>query len=815
MNFRIIFFPLFFIFSFGLHAQIIFGVVVNETGAFVSGVTVTLKDANSHAVVKIGSTNNTGKFLFKGISKGSYYISMTFIGYESGNSPVYHVLADDINVGTLRLSKVSVNLEKVVVQSQKPLIEVKSDKMVVNVDGNINAMGEDALEILRKSPGIQLDKDDIISMNGKNGVQVYMDDKKIPLSGSDLSDYLKGVQSAQIASIELITNPSARYDAAGNAGIINIKLKKNKKSGFNGSVSAGYGIGRFPKYNGGFSFNYRNRRVNFFSSFNYSWNKSYFDISQYRAQLDTVYDQHSFVNNKLVSNDYKAGVEISLNKKSTFGVMIMGTHMDRNILVQSDMDILYSPTHSLFRILKADNKSANKKFNTNFNLNYRFADSMGHVLSIDADYGLYRFRTDQFQPNRFFDKDLNYLYSLDYSMQSPSKIDIYSIKTDYEQGFMGGKLGVGAKVSYVRSDNEFNRYNVFGITKSLDSLRSNDFIYKENINALYLSYKRQVNKILIQAGLRIENTNLSGSSTGYKSLSGIFHPSDSIFNRNYTNFFPQVSVTLNKNPNLIWGLNYSRRIDRPVYQDLNPFEFKVDEYTYQQGNINLQPQFTNAISLTNTIRGKLTTSLGYSHVADVITPIFDTIDRYRGFLTKRNLAKQDIINLTLSYPVSIKWYSAFIYLNSFYTHYGANLGAGRLINIDAYSLNLNMQHSLRFGKGFTGEVTGLYSSPTIWSGTFRRKGLWSVSAGVQKLLFKNKASLKFSCSDVFNSLKISGKSDFAGQYININGRSETRQFKLGFSYRFGKASGQSPLRKSGVEEETERIGGQGGTGLGN
>jgi len=320
---------------------------------------------------------------------------------------------------------------------------------------------------------------------------------------------------------------------------------------------------------------------------------------------------------------------------------------------------------------------------------------------------------------------------------------------------------------------------------------------------------------MIQAGVRVENTNNDGRSSGWKKVGNDYVTYDSSFTRHYTDFFPSAAITFNKKPTLQWGLSYSRRIDRPAYQDLNPFEFKLDDYTFQKGNTQLRPQYTNSFSLTNTYKYRLTTTLTYSHVNDVFSQLVDVVDSSKSYINKKNLAKQDIISLNISYPFQYKWYSVFTNLNSYYSHYKANNGPNRVVDLDVYAFNLYMQHSAKLGKGFVAELSGFYNSPSIWGGTFKSKEIWSIDAGLQKALWKGKANVKVSVSDIFATLKFAGTSDYATQYTHVSGNFESRQFKVNFTYRFGnnqvKAARQ---RKSGADDESKRVGSQGG-GLSN
>lgn len=795
-------------------AQQITGTVKDANGKPVGSANVALLKAPDSAIVKLAVSDQSGVYRFAGIKEGKYMTSITYVGYQT----VYSAPFDVAGNGTLALPEVSLtkltgNLKNVVVTAKKPMIEVKADKTIVNVENSINAVGSDALELLRKSPGVLLDKDDVISLAGKNGVQVYIDGKPSPLTGADLAAYLKTLQSSQIEAIEIITNPSAKYEAAGNGGIINIRLKKNKAFGTNGTVTGGYNIGIYPKYNGGFSLNHRDRKINVFGNYNYnnSHNESFMNL--YRVQLDTLFDQKSTMQFFNKSHNFKGGLDYFASKNSTIGVMVNGNISDNTFKNYSRTVISDNKTGVVDRILVADNSNISDRENVNFNLNYRYADSLNRSLNIDADYGIYNIKSDQYQPNYYYDPTGTTIESqYIYNMIAPSEIDIYSAKADYEQDFKKGRLGFGGKVSYVQTTNNFDRYNVFNSGKIMDSLRSNDFNYKENINALYVNYNRQFKGgIMIQAGLRMENTNAEGTSTGYTSSNGGYTTYDSTFNRNYTDFFPSAAVTFNKNPKNQWTINYSRRIDRPAYQDLNPFEFKLDEYTFQKGNTLLRPQYTNSISVTNTFNYRFTTTLNYSHVNDVFSQLIDTTEKSKSFITKKNLAEQDIISLNISIPFQYKWYSVFANINSYYTHYKADFGEGRTVDLDAFAMNLYVQQSFKLGKTTTAEVNAFYTSPSIWQGTFESKAMGGIDAGIQQTMLKSKLTMKATVTDIFQTMRWGGTSNFAGQYIKTNGGWESRQLRVSMVYRFGNTQVKAARqRKTAADDESKRVGSQGG-----
>lgn len=798
------------------NAQKISGNVKDEQGAAVSQCTVSLLSAKDSSVLKLEVTNKEGNYSFQ-TATGKYLVTISHVGYQKYYSAVFEVTGD-MAIPGIKLQKVAENLQGVTVSSKKPLIEVKADKTIMNVEGTINAIGNDLMTLLRKSPGVLVDKDDNLSLAGKNGVQVYIDGKPTPLSGADLAAYLKNIQSSEVEAIEIITNPSAKYDAAGNAGIINIRLKKNKTFGTNGSFNAGYNVGYYSKYNAGLSLNHRNKRINVFGNYNYNNNMNRNRFFLTRELADTLFDQASVMKMDNESHGFKTGLDYFINKRHTLGVLINGNFSDNNFTNDSKTSIEYMPTGVVDRLLIANNKTVAERNNVNFNINYRYTDTSGRELNVDADYGLYRTKSDQLQPNFYYTPDgQTKTNEFIYRFISPTDIDIYSIKADYEQNFKKGKLGLGFKSSLVNTSNNFGRYDVMGNTQSLDLDRSNQFDYEENINALYVNYIRPLKGAMIQVGVRMENTNLTGKSYPLNPDGTVNKNVEDGFKRNYTNLFPSAAITFNKNPMKQWSLSYSRRIDRPAYQDLNPFEFKLDEYTFQKGNINLRPQYTNSISLTNTYKYKLNTTLTYSHVDDVFTQLVDTTEKSKAFMSKKNLATQNVVSLNVSYPFMYKSYTAFVNLSGNYSHYKADFGGGsRVINLDVFTYNIYMQHSVKFGKKkeWTAETSGWYNSPSIWGGTFKSKALWTLDAGLQKVIFKGQGNFKVSVSDIFYTMKWKGESNFAGQTTIARGNWESRQLKLSLSWRFGNSQVKAARqRKTSLEDESKRTQG-GGQGIG-
>ncbi|GAB2828469.1 TonB-dependent receptor domain-containing protein [Ferruginibacter profundus] len=801
---------------FAAHSQAqVSGTTKDAQGAGITGATISLLAAKDSSIKKLAVSKANGVYSFTNIAAGKYLIKATNVGYTPVFSAPFEVNGTAVTVADLKLEKAAANLKGVVVTSQKPMIEMKADKMIVNVEGTINSVGSDALDLLRKSPGVQVDKDENLSLSGKNGVQVYIDGRPSPLSGQDLANYLKTLNSAQIESIEIITNPSAKYEAAGNAGIINIRLKKNKALGTNGSVNAGWNIGVYAKYNAGINLNYRNKKVNLFGNYSYNKGLNENNLSIVRTVADSSFNQKGLITMDNESHNFKAGMDYFIDKKNTIGVMVNGTLSSPGAANYGRTPIAYMPTGVVDRVLIADNTSILKRNNVNYNANYSYTAG-SKSLTVNADHGYYNINSNQYQPNTYYDAaEQNILSSVIYRMKAPTTININSVKADWEQPFKKGTLGFGGKFSNVKTDNDFQRYNVNNNVETPDKDRSNRFTYKENISAGYVNYNRALKGIAIQAGVRVENTDAKGTSNSEKKTGTVYNPYTETFTRSYVDFFPSAAITFNKKPTNQYSLSYSRRIDRPNYQDLNPFEFKLDEYTFQKGNINLRPQYTNSIGLSNTYKYKLTTTLNYSHVKDLFTQVFDTAEKSKAFISKQNLATQDIVSLSISYPYRYKAYSMFANVNSYYTKYEADFGAGRKINVNAGGLTLYVQNSIKFAKTFTAELTGYYSAPTVYQGTIKAKSMYFADAGLQKQVLKGRATIKTSVSDVFHTFKFRGTSDFAGQRTDIKANWEAQQFKLNFVYRFGsnlvKAARQ---RGTGADDETKRVQSGGGVAPG-
>lgn len=779
------------------------GKVLDPEGETVPFANVVLNASADSSIIKVETTDFDGLFNMAQIPEGQYQINISYVGLQPYQSEVFVLKGkQSLDLETIQLQPSSNELNEVVVTAERPILEVKPDKLVFNVEGSINATGSTAFELLRKAPGIVIDNNDNVTMLGRSGVKIYIDGKPSPLSTEDLAAFLKTIQSDEIDAIEIITSPSSKYDAEGNAGILNIKMRKDKRMGTNANLNLGYSIGKVAQYNGTISGNYRNQKLNAFGSYSHNtgYNKNVFNL--YREQVGFRFDQRNDQGGDWESHNFRAGTDFFLNEKQTIGFLVNGYKNKgyQHSSSRTAIGMVDSPVVDSFLI--AENDNTNSRDNYNFNLNYRFDDSNGRVWNMDLDYGMFRNEGTSYQPNTYLDpSESEVLQKRINSTNTPTDIDIYTFKLDHERPLWEGQLSLGAKVAYVRTDNIFDFFNIENGLPHLDLDRSNQFEYTENVNAAYLNYSRQIKKFGFQVGLRLEQTNSTGDLTSQK------QSENDHVSRNYLDLFPSGGITYTPSEKHSFQLSYSSRINRPSYQDLNPFENKLDELTFEQGNPFLQPEYANNLQLSHTFNYRLTTSLGYSHTRDQITRITDTSGVTGSYITWLNLEDQHNYSLSVGAPVTItEWWSTYTNMTAAYTKNKADYGDGKLVDLNAKFVNIYSQQTFKLPGNFTLEVSGWYNSPSIWGGTFEMERMWSIDAGLQKKVMDGRGTLRLSVSDIFKTNNWSGDSQFGVLYIRANGTWDSRRFGVNFSYLLGNTQVKGARkRKTGMEDESNRV----------
>lgn len=785
------------------------GTVLDPEGNAAPFANVLLYTTNDTSLVKAGYSDDKGKYILAPVPAGNYFTRVTFVGYASYQSETFDLAeGQKLERPDVAMQEVSTTVDDVRIVAQKPMVSIKPDMTVFNVEGTPNAIGENAFDLLRKAPGVVVDNNDNIMLLGKNGVRVYIDGKPSPLSATDLANLLRGMQSDQIESYEIITNPSSKYDAEGNAGIINIKMKRDKNLGANATLNLGYAVGIFSKYNGSLSANYRTKKFNAFGTYGANGGKRQNFMDTYREQFGTTFDQTNIMTNDMVNQNFRAGADFFLNKKHTLGVLASGYLSGGEFTTVNRTFIADSATSTARSFLVSDGVRDQSRRNINANINYRYDDGKGVSLNVDADYGTFNLQNDAYQPNVYFDPTgTNVLLERNFTSEAPTLIDIYTFKADYERPLWEGKLGFGGKFSYVTADNTFNFYDLVGSTEVLDTNQSNTFVYTENINAAYVNFQRKFGKWGISAGLRAEQTNSVGDLTSSQ------QNANALVERQYLNLFPSGGITYSPSRTNMFRLNYSRRIDRPRYEDLNPFEYQLNEQSFRKGNPFLQPQYTHNLQLTHTYKYTLNTTVSYSHTADFFTNITDVEDSTATFITMENLATQKVASISVSYPKQLtKWWSTFTNTSVMNLRNEANLGENRVIDIAQTTFNIYHQSTFNIPFGIRLQVSGWYNSASIWGANFRSDPIWSVEAGAVKNFLKDRATLKMSVSDIFFTQQWNSRQVYGDLDLQANGGWESRQFKVNLTYLFGNNQVKGARkRKTGLDDEKSRAG-SGGNG---
>lgn len=802
-----------FVLSFFL-SNIVLGQVAtgNITGKILSnskepliGAVAELRNAQDSSLAKASVADLDGKYNLTGVKAGRYYIKTSFLGYNPYQSEAFNFEASgNRNMPDIVMEQSSVMLKGAEVAAFKPLVEVKSDKTVFNVESSINSTGSTALELLQKAPGVVVDNNDNITLKGQGGVMVQIDGRPARMSETELADYLRSVQSTDVEAIELISNPSSKYEAEGTAGIINIKLKKNKNYGTNGSVTAGYAVGKYSKYNAGISLNSRTKKFNIFGNFGYNWGDRTFEFYLYREQRPYTFTSSSISKRAYEGYNFKGGLDYSINKKNTIGFMLNGNLHDADGVSRNQNFIRNYSTGVVDSILRSDQTFMNTFNNFTFNLNHQYKDTTGRELTTDFDYSFNDSDRNTYVPNVYVTPEGEFPLSSTYYRQvTPTTIDIFSLKTDYSQKLFGGKLGAGYKISLVTTDNTYNFFNISGSTETLDPNRSNRFEYQENVYAAYVNYQRTLGKIDVQAGVRMETTESEGD------LSSETIVADKNVKRSYTDFFPSAGITYNLHKNHSLALLFSSRIDRPHYGELNPFEYKLDDLSYRKGNPFLDPQYSKKVELSHTFKYATTTGVSYSKTDDFFAQITDTLPGGISYMSPQNLATEEVLSVSFSTSQQVtKWYSVYLSASLNNQKYEADFGENKTIDNDVTAFNLYGQNTFKLPWGFTFEISGWYNTGGVWGGSYETEAQGSLDLGLQKKLLNDQATLKVSVTDIFETAPWKSRYTYAGIVSRANGNWESQQLRVNFSWRFGNKQIRAiRQRTTGSESEQKRVGG--------
>ena len=778
------------------------------TGQPVEFASVALLRTADAGVVQATYTDAAGRYAFGPVPAGAYTLAVSFVGYAPGTVPAFAVAAGvPVQLGPVALQPQAKALGEVVVTGQRAAVEQQLDRTVLNVGALASNAGATALDILEKAPGVSVDQNGQLSLKGKKEVIVLIDGQRTYLSGEELASRLRAMDATQLSQVEIMTNPSAKYDAAGDAGLINLKTKQLNQDGLNGTLTLGVGLSPYFKSNDGISLNYRAGKLNTFASYGLIQNNGSFDIKTQRNFVDANGQKTGELNQAAhrlshsQTHTLKLGLDYALSPATTLGFSVAGflnPQRPTSTTTTTLTDAVGVPTATL----RTTSQTRAEWDNAALNVNGRHQFGGERELTASADYLAYRSSNAQTLLSDTYSPDGTLTGQLPLRGDIPLAIDIATAKTDYSQP-VGQlfKLEAGAKTALIQTRNQANYFTTTPATgaEQPDYTRSNQFNYREAINALYVNGSRQWGPWNAQLGLRYEATQYTGHQLGNP------EKPDSLFVRRYQNLFPTVFVGYKVNEKNQFGFSFGRRIDRPAYQSLNPFLSIIDQYAYSTGNPFLQPQFSTNLELAHTYAGWLTTTLNYSRTNGFIT---ETLQK-RGDVIIRsvgNVARRDNAGLALSAQLPInKVWTLNAFANGAYTRFDGAI-AGTPFATSAFSLSLNLTNQLALGNGWTGEVSGFYHGRNRDEGQAVVRSIGQLSLGLSKQLLDKRATLTFNVRDVLHSQVAREIQDFPGVVSTVQLTRDTRVANVSFVYRFGQAAGKAAKRPaSSADDEKNRV----------
>ena len=797
---------IFLLFSFSAFTQTanISGAVKDSDGKYLEFANVLLLSAKDSSLVRGAISEENGAYVFENISMGEYLIETSLVGFGNGQSSLINFDGKtDFSVNEIQLEN-GIEIDEITVVGKKPFVELRADKMIVNVANSSVNVGNSALEVLAKSPGVTIDNNNNISLRGKQGVLVTINGKNQYLSGDEISRLLETMPSSNIETIEIITNPSAKYDAEGNSGIINIVLKKNENLGTNGNISTTLRQGINTSHFHNIGLNNRSEKLNIYGNAEYyDWGWSQ-DLGLLRninyLEGVTVFDQNSEM--REVGNGYnvKLGMDWSLAENSTLGFLVKrneGGEQNYNYNITT----ITGDNMPEFERLVVDADGDEDYMSNTYNVNFtQKLSEKGMKLTLDADYSDYLNEQD-FVYGNFF-RDNNDIAVLDpYFLRNNQKIDIdiFATTADLEIPISETvNIETGLKLSLVstESNTKFESLNMDDVWV-LEPLRTNDFIYNEDVYAGYVNGSFSFLNIMFQAGLRLEHT----ESKGVSMTTGSDVP------RSYTNIFPSLSMSKQFGERHNVSLSFSRRLERPNYKKLNPFVDCLDQYTFQKGNPFLNPQYSNSIGLNYALGNSLLIAANYSHTTDAISDILEQNSATNTtFQTNDNLDNTHSASLTISAPkVWAEWWTSCLNATGFYNDFVSVLNDGSNLDNKSFGAQVSFNNEIQLPAGINMEVSGSYQSKLVY-GQLTIEPQGRLDFGFSKRLFDGKGNIKLSASDVLLTSNSKVYIDQNDVNLFVNQVNDTRRVSLNFTYNFGnqKVKG-ARKRKTSSSDESNRI----------
>ncbi|MDB5135980.1 MAG: TonB-dependent receptor [Mucilaginibacter sp.] len=779
------------------------GKVITDNAETADGATIVLLNSRDSSVVQSTISSQTGIFNFNKLQAGSYLLFVTKLNYNKVYNGPYQVTAgNNLDIGIITIKQSANELKEVNITGKKDFVEVKADRTVLNVDQNIMASGASLYDVLSTAPGVKVMNDEILFRGGQKAM-IAINGKPVLLTGEELADFLRNYQSSSISKIELIDNPGAKYDAVAAGGMINIVLKKNKDLGSNFTVSQTAAIGDKYKFNTGFTYTLRTTKLSVFASYNYINNSVPHSINTSRNifngnQVDN-FNLNYNADIKSKNNSFNLGADYELTSRQTIGFLINGFANNANITKKSTTVISTNGQRdSSINTISGINRDI---YNFNYNLNYKA--SLGRsgktILSADADYSDYHRHSTELLENDFFNasgqSDSDPLF---YKDVSPSHITIRSENIDFSQVLSTvTNMAAGLKNSQVNSDNmiDFDQ-NINGNYAILPDL-TDHFVYHERINAAYLKLDTRFGKTNLSLNLRGEQTNSHAQSIN----------APNPVTTNYFDLFPSVQLTRNLNKNNQLTLSYARNINRPSYQDLNPFVSYIDQFYYSTGNPFLKPAYINTYSVSDFLFNKYKVLLSMVVTDNDFNTIFRQNDTTKVYITeKANLGTRYQYNAEFSVPVDItRWWHIDADLIVYHDKYVYAQDTVAKRSTSAFTFNLNQNFKLT--SKLSALLHGYYESPSYFAISQYKEGYY-VNAGFSYSVLNNNGRIRLVFNDIFNTDNLNRyHTNYTNLDLTARDKVGSRFIQATFTYHIG--SVKSRAGKDNIEEQ-KRLGGGSG-----
>ncbi|EOR96359.1 TonB-dependent receptor, putative [Arcticibacter svalbardensis MN12-7] len=785
-----------------LHDGSISGRIVNQQGAPIDYGTIVLKNAADSSVVKIMLSSVDGAFTFKPVQNGSYLISAQVLGYHQliTNTIIVSESKHEVNIPDLVLvASKATELQQVSITAQTPFIERTADRTTINIQNSILSEGASMLEVMEKLPGIIIGPDGQIILNGNPQVNVYIDGRSTRLSGQELTNFLTGLASSNIQKVELIPKPSAKYEAAGSGGIINIVRKKGKKNGLNGTINGGFSQGRYSKSSGGGAVNFKNDVINLSVSENYMYNKGFRSSLATTNFISAGSLQSSLASQNNHIRTYKThtpsiGVDIYLTPKTTLTISGNGELQTFNNKSNSNSQLnSQNLNNTAFTFLNiSEDVLANYSSNAHL---VQQVDTTGQELSLDIDLLSYNTDADQNIFNNQIQSGLPDV-NTNILLNQDRELSLFSIKGDYVLPIKNKFIfETGFKSSRVSSKTDSRYFEMLTQGAVKDDALSNNFNYTEIINAGYVNIKKTISKMDVQLGIRAENTNGKGEEI----------ISNEILKRNYFQLFPSALVTYKVNKNHQFTLNLSRRIDRPAYSSLNPLRRFINTTTYLQGNSFLRPQDSYNMEIGYSYLNALFMTVSYRHISNFMTNwVFADPGEFVTVSQPINIKSSTTLNFDLSYSKKI---NSFWFTNNnlivFYPTFKGKTDGLVIANPKGPSTYMNSSHTLTLSSRYSADLGFLYI-PNYQDGAYNYEPTYNLSFGLKRSILNNKGSISVNVNDALRSQGYASTITTSTINDTWKVKNDTRIVRLNLSYRFGKSQSKPVKKVSGAEEEKKR-----------